>query len=83
MAGKPQYPGSMTARQFAKAAERVRVSPMKLSRARRVLVDGETVRDVADSDGVRVHVVYQAVRDVSAGHKTKIGYWPGISPMGG
>ena len=83
MAPKPQYPGTMTARQFAKAAERVNVSALHLSRARRVLVGGETVQAVADSAGVRVDAVYRALRQVSAGHRSKLGYWPGMSPMVG
>ncbi len=83
MARNSQYPGSMTAREFRKAAEQVRVSPIKLDRARRVLVDSETVREVADAEGVKVATVYKAVREVSTGHKVKAGYWPGISPMGG
>jgi len=76
------YPGSMTAREFEKAVKQVRVSPTKLDRARRVLVDGKTVREVADSDGVTLHPVYRAVREVTARQKTKTGYWPGISPTG-
>ncbi len=83
MAPTPKYPGTMTARQFNKAVSQVKVSPTKLERARRVLVDGETVQEVADADGVTIHVVYLAIREVSAGHRTKVGYWPGLSPMGG
>ncbi len=70
----------MSARQFAKAVKRVSVTPLKLSRARRVLVDGELVRDVADSEGVGLAAIYKAVRMVCAGHHEKVGYWPGLAP---
>ena len=73
----------MTARQFDLAVERARASELMVSRARRVLVDGETAKAVAKADGVTVATVYKAVRQVSAGHRTKAGYWPGTSPMGG
>ena len=83
MAPEPKYPGTMTAREFVRAAKQVRLSPTKLDRARRVLVDSETVQEVADSDGVTKGRVYIAVRKVTAGQKTKLGYWPGISPTAG
>jgi hypothetical protein len=54
-----------------------------VSRARRILVDGETVKAVADADGVGVNVVYRAVQIISDKHRTVAGYWPGISPTGG
>ena len=79
-----KYSGLMTARQFSEAAKRTKASALKTSRARRVLVDGETAREVADADRVTIHVVYSAIREVSAGHKVKIGHWTSISsPMGG
>ncbi len=61
------YPATMTARQFAKAAKQASVSPLKLDRARRVLVDGESARNVADADQVTDQVVYRAVREVCRG----------------
>ena len=78
MAHASHYPGSMTAREFEKAVKQVSVSPTKLDRARRVLVDGKTVQEVADSDGVTKSRVYIAVREVTARHKTKVGRRPGI-----
>ena len=56
-----KYPGSMTARQFAKAAKQASASPTTLTRARRVLVDGKSARDVASSDGVTVYAVYKVI----------------------
>ena len=47
-----KHPGTMTARQFAKAVERLNVTPATLDRAWRVLVEGKTAREVAESDGV-------------------------------
>ena len=79
---KPQYSGTMTAQQFSEAAKRANATALKLARARRVLVDGETVREVADSAGVQTDVIYRALRQVSAVHKAKLGYWPRMSPMG-
>ena len=73
----------MTARQFAKAAKQVGVTPLKLDRARRVLVDGKSAREVADADQVTTQVIYGAIRAVCQGQKTKIGYWTSISPLGG
>ena len=58
-----KLPGSMTARQFAKAAMKVSMPPPRLAHARRVLVDGETVRDVADSEGVTIAVIYGAIHN--------------------
>ena len=54
-------PGSMTARQFDRAAKQIFLPPPKLARARRVLVDGETVRDVATSEGVATVAIYTTI----------------------
>ncbi len=78
MAHASHYPGLMTAREFNRAAKEVRLSPTKLDRARRVLVDGKTVQEAADSDGVTKGRVYIAVGEVSARHKTKVGRRPWI-----
>ena len=43
MASNSHYPGLMSAAEFAKAAKQADVSPTKLDRARRVLVDGKTI----------------------------------------
>ncbi len=72
----------MTARQFNEAVKQVHVTDTQRSRARRVLVDGKSVREVAQANRVTVHVIYRVVRSVAAGCRTKVGYWPGISPMG-
>jgi len=81
MATPATYSGSMTARQFNEAVKQVHVTDTQRSRARRVLVDGKSVREVAQADRVTVHVIYRAVRSVAAGNRTNVGYWPGISPM--
>ncbi len=60
----PHLPGSMTARQFAKMVKQAHASPMMTARARRVLVDGERVQDVANSDGVDREQIYKAIRKV-------------------
>ena len=78
-----KHPGTMTARQFAKAAKQANVTAVKLARARRVLVDGETVREVADSDGVTTHVVYGEIYVIRPRAAGMPAYWPGMSPMGG
>ena len=59
-----KHPGTMTARQFAKASERLYVTPATLDRAWHVLVEGKTVREVAESDGVTKSLVYHAVYTV-------------------
>ena len=82
MTRNSHYPGSMTAREFVRAVERASVTDVMLSRARRVLVDDETVQAVADADGVSVFTVYRAVRQVRVNDRTKLGYWPGLSPTG-
>ena len=81
MAPPTKYPGTMTARQFDKAAKRANTTPMKLARARRVLVDGESAREVADSDGVIVTTVYRAISEVHSQYNPMAGYWPSLSPM--
>ncbi len=81
MAPPTKYSGTMNSRQFARAVERANVTELMVSRARRVLVDGETVQSVADADGVRRPVVYRAVQMISDKHRTMAGYWPGLSPM--
>ncbi len=58
---QPQFSGSMTARQFAKAAKETKLSPKILARARRVLVDGESVLEVAKSEGVAAMTIYAAI----------------------
>ncbi len=84
MAPPTKYRGKLTARQFNQAAKQANVTPLKISRARRVLVDGERVQEVADSDGVFVTTVYRAINEVYSQHSNEmVGYWPGLSPMGG
>ena len=83
MAPAPKYPGTMTAREFARAVKRAKATELMVSRARRILVDGQTVKAVADAEGVGTHAVYRAVRMISDKHRTLAGYWPGMSPMGG
>ena len=61
---KSLHPGSMTARQFASAAKQAKASPLMLARARRVLVDCESIQDVADSNGVTRTQVYKAIHKV-------------------
>ena len=61
---KSLHPGSMTARQFAQAVKRSKASPMMAARARRVLVDGMAVLDVAISEGVRTPTNYYAIHKV-------------------
>jgi hypothetical protein len=46
MAPPTKYRGKLTARQFNQAAKQANVSPLKMDRARRVLVDGERVQEV-------------------------------------
>jgi len=55
----------MSARKFDEAARQCRLSPMMLSRARRVLVKGESVQEVARADRVSMQTVNTAVRVVS------------------
>lgn len=81
MAPPTTFPGATTARQFDKAAKQANVSPMMLARARRVLVDGESARDIADSDGVGVDAVYRALRKVCPQLDGMAGYWLSLSPM--
>ena len=61
-----KYPGSMTAQQFDMAAEQTKLAPAKLANARRVLVDGMTAREVADSDGVELSTIFNALINVCA-----------------
>ena len=58
---KSQFAGSMTLQQFAQAVKKAKASPMAIARAQRVLVDGERVQDVADSDGVATRQIYKAI----------------------
>ena len=71
-----KYPSSMTARQFAKAAKQTNVAPAALDRARRVLVDGKTVREVAESDGVTIAMTYPAIYAIRPLANANLGYWP-------
>ena len=64
MRSRVKFPGAMTARQFNEAAKRANVSPMMLGRARRVLVDGARVQDVAGFEGVGTAAVYEAIHKV-------------------
>ncbi len=66
MATPNEYPGSLTARRFAKAAKQTNMAPAKLANARRVLVDGMTAREVAESDGVELSAVFNAILNVCA-----------------
>ena len=61
-----RFPGSMTARQFNKAAKRTRFYPVSVVRSRRVLVDGEGVQDVADGEGLSSEAIYRVIRMVCA-----------------
>ena len=61
-----KYPGSLTAQQFDMAAKQTNMAPAKLANARRVLVDGMTAREVADSDGVELSAVFNAIFNVCA-----------------
>ncbi len=71
-----EYPGTLTARQFAKAAERLNVTPATLASARRVLVDGKTVQEVAESDGVTIDMIYHGIYAIRPLANAKLGHWP-------
>ena len=55
----------MTAKQFDKVAKKVNASAKMTGRARRVLVEGEAVVDVAVSQGVLAMRVYCAIHRFS------------------
>ena len=67
-----KYSGAMTAKQFDKAAKQTNLTPATLSRARRVLVDGMTAREVAEIDGVDSATVFNAIANVCSRHDEKI-----------
>ena len=62
MVSVTRFPGSMTARQFNRAARRTRLYAESVARARRVLVDGESAQDVADEDGLTREAIYRVIR---------------------
>jgi len=66
----------MTARQFAKAVERLNVTPATLDRAWRVLVEGKTAREVAESDGVTKSLIYHAIYTVQPLSNVRWRHWP-------
>ena len=69
MGDRSHFPGSMTARQFKATAKEFNFSPEGLARARRVLVDGESVLDVAYSEDVVVTSVYKVLRKLRAARR--------------
>ena len=62
MVSVTRFPGSMTARQFNRAAKQTRLYPKSVARARRVLVDGERTQDVADSEGLTREAIFRVIR---------------------
>ena len=66
MVSVARFPGSMTARQFNKAAKQTRLYPESLARARRVLVDGERTQDVANREGLTREAVFRVIRIICA-----------------
>ncbi len=56
----------LTAAAFKRAVGLSRVSAENVARARRVLVDGERVIEVAESEGVSRQRIYQVVERVLA-----------------
>ncbi|MGH8162189.1 MAG: TrfB-related DNA-binding protein [Gammaproteobacteria bacterium] len=63
---RPPLP-MLTAAAFKRAVGPSRISDENVGRARRVLVDGERVIEVAESDGVSRQRVYQVVERILAG----------------
>ena len=59
-----QYPGLLTARQFAKLAKTSGLTKLKLARVRRILVGGKTTQEVADSEGINKASLYPPLQEI-------------------
>ncbi len=75
-----KFPGAMTAGQFNEFAKQANVSPKMRVRARRVLVNGEGVQDVAGDEGVDKSAVYTAIREVYTPPDPIAWPWPNLPP---